>query len=78
MTTIELKNILLHRIAGINDKSFLAAINTIIGTKAEATIYKTTPEQQKKIKEGRDQIAKGDFFTNEQVEMEIDKWLKEK
>jgi hypothetical protein len=78
MTTVDLKNILLHRIAGIYDKSFLAAINTIIETKTESTIYKTTPEQQFKIKEGRKQISKGDFLTNEQVESEIDKWLKEK
>jgi len=78
MTTIDLKNILLHRIAGINDKSFLSAINTIIETKAESTIYKTTPEQQKMIREGQEQIAKGEFLTNEQVEMEIDKWLREK
>lgn len=78
MTTIELKNILIHRIAGINDKSFLTAINTIIETKSESTIFKTTPEQRKHIQEGKDQIAKGECFTNDQVEMEIDKWLKEK
>jgi predicted transcriptional regulator len=78
MTTVELKNILMHRIAGINDKSFLAAIKTIIETKSNTTIYKTTPEQRRRIKEGRDQIAKGEYFTNEQVEMEIDKWLSEK
>ena len=78
MTTVELKNILMHRIAGINDKSFLAAIKTIIETKSKTTIYKTTPEQRRRIKEGRTQIAKGEYFTNEQVEMEIDKWLSEK
>jgi predicted transcriptional regulator len=78
MTTVELKNILMHRIAGIEDKSFLVAIKTIIETKAKSTIYKTTPEQRKKIKEGRAQIAKGEYFTNDQVEMEIDKWLSEK
>ena len=78
MTTVELKNILMHRIAGINDKSFLAAIKTIIETKSNTTIYKSTPEQRRRIKEGRAQIAKGEYFTNEQVEMEIDKWLSEK
>ena len=75
MTTVELKNILIHKIAGINDKSFLTAIKTIIETKAETTIYKTTPEQQERIKEGRAQITKGECFTNEQVEKEIDKWF---
>jgi predicted transcriptional regulator len=77
MTTVELKNILMHQIAGIEDKSFLTAIKKIIETKSGTTIYKTTPEQRKRIKEGREQIAKGDFFTNDQVEMEIDSWLKE-
>lgn len=78
MTTVELKNILIQRIAGINDKSFLTAINTIVETKSESTIYKTTPEQRERIKVGLAQIAKGESFTNEQVEKEIDKWLKEK
>jgi predicted transcriptional regulator len=78
MTTVELKNILIQRIAGINDKSFLTAINTIVETKSEKTIYKTTPEQRERIKVGRAQIAKGESFTNEQVEKEIDNWLREK
>ncbi len=78
MTTVELKNILIQRIAGINDKSFLTAINTIVEAKSETTIYKTTPEQRERIKVGQAQIAKGESFTNEQVEKEIDKWLKEK
>jgi predicted transcriptional regulator len=78
MTTIELKNILIHRIAGIEDKTFLNAIRTIIESKSESTVYKTTPEQRRRIKESRDQIARGEFFTNEQVEKEVNKWLKEK
>jgi predicted transcriptional regulator len=78
MTTVELKNILIHRIAGINDKTFLAAIKTIIETKSESIIYKTSQAQRLGIQEGRDQIASGDYLTNEQVELEIDEWLKEK
>ena len=78
MTTIELKDILMHRIAGINDKSFLTAINTIIESKSETTIYQTSPEQRERIEEGRSQLLKGEGIANEQVEFEIDKWLKEK
>lgn len=78
MTTVELKNILMRQIAEINDKSILNAIKTFIESKSESTIYKTTPEQQKRIKESSKQIANGESFTNEQVELEIDKWLKEK
>lgn len=68
----------MHRIAEINDKSFLSAINTIIETKSNSTIYKTTPEQRKRIMEGKAQIVNGEFFTDEQVEKEIDQWLNEK
>ena len=78
MTTIELKDILIHKIAAINDKSFLAAMNTIIDTKSEKLIYKTTPEQKQGIKEGQEQVARGEFFSNDQVESAIDKWLSEK
>jgi len=78
MTTIELKHILIHKIAAINDKSFLAAMNTIIDTKSEKLIYKTTPEQRQQIKEGQEQFARGEYFSNDQVEAEINKWLSEK
>lgn len=78
MTTIELKDILIHKIAAINDKSFLAAMNIIIGAKSEKLIYKTTPEQRQRINEGQEQFLMGDTFSNSQVESEIDKWLIEK
>lgn len=78
MTTTELKKILLHQIAGINDKSFLTAIKTIIESRSKLTIYKTNPEQRKRISEGRAQIAKGEYFSNEEIETEIDKWLRER
>ena len=78
MTTVELKNFLIHRIAAIEDKTFLTAMKTIIKNQTETTIYQTTAEQRVKIMEGKVQIAKGDSKSNEQVEMEIDKWLNEK
>ena len=78
MTTIELKDILIHKIAAINDKSFLAAMNTIIDPKSEKLIYRTTPEQRQRIKEGQKQLARGESLSNDKVEAEIDKWLIEK
>jgi hypothetical protein len=78
MTTIELKDILIHKIAAINDKSFLDAMNTIVDTKSEKLIYKTTPEQRQRIKKGQEQFLSGETISNDQVEAEIDKWLREK
>ena len=37
--------------------------------------YYTSEEQKVKIKEGQEQIARGNYYTNEQVEKEIDEWL---
>lgn len=73
MTTIELKNILFHKIAAINDTSFLNAIHTIIDSKSEESIYPTSAEQKLKIQKGLKQIVNGDYFTTEQVESEINK-----
>jgi hypothetical protein len=78
MTTIELKDILIHKIAAINDKSFLAAMNTIVDTKSDKLIYKTTPEQKLKVKAAQEQFARGEAISNDQVEATIDKWLSEK
>ena len=77
MRTVDLKNILIHKISGINDISFLNAIKTIVDSKSESMVYMTSQVQQKSIIEGREQIARGEFFTNEQIELEIDQWLKE-
>ena len=78
MTTIELKDILIHKIAAINDKTFLAAMNTIVDTKSEKLIYRTTPEQKQRIKLAQEQIARGEGISNDQVEADIDKWLSER
>ena len=78
MTTIELKDILHHKISAINDKSFLAAMNTIIDTKSEKLIFKTTPEQKLRVKAAQEQIARGEGISNDQVVADIDKWLSER
>jgi hypothetical protein len=72
MTSGELKRILIHRLAAIDDKPFLNTIKTIIEAKSKSTIYKTTPEQLRAVEEGRAQVTRGEYHTYEQVEMEID------
>jgi predicted transcriptional regulator len=78
MTIIELKDIMYHKIAAINDKSFLAAINTMLDAKYEKLIYKLSPEQRLRIKEGQDQLSKGELLSHDQVMEDIDKWLDER
>jgi hypothetical protein len=78
MKTFELKSILYQKIAEINDKSFLSAINTIIESKSISTTFKTNSIQQYKIEEGKVQIKNGKSFTDVEVENELNKWFKEK
>lgn len=70
----ELQSILNQRILAIKDEQQLSDMITIVD-KSDKTIYYTTPEQEAKIKEGQEQISKGNFFTNKQVEKEVDEWL---
>jgi len=46
MTAIELKKLLVHRIAEINDESFLNAIKTILDSKSQSQILMLTKEQR--------------------------------
>ncbi len=77
MTAIEIKNLLIHQIASIHDEAFLNAIKTIIEAKTKSTTYQTSPEQKQKIDEGLSQIKEGNYFANNEVESDIEKWLKE-
>lgn len=78
METIELKNFLFHKIAEIDDKSFLEAIKTIIASKTDSAMFTLSNEQRKGIMEGKSQIESGEYFSNEQIEAETEKWLQEK
>lgn len=49
MTTIELKNMLIHKIAEIEDFSFLQAIKAVINSKADNEILPLTDEQKSDI-----------------------------
>jgi len=75
MTMMELKNILVHRISEINDVRFLEAIKTILDEKAEDTIQKLTKEQKREIRESQRDIKNGLFFSNDDLDNEIQGWL---
>jgi len=78
MKTVELKNILIHRIAEINDKSFLQAIKTILDSKSESKVLTLTPEQRNEIIASKKEIEQGLFIENDELEKEIEEWLNAK
>ncbi len=78
MNTSELKNVLVQRIAEIDDESFLQAIKTILDAKAEARTIRLTPGLSREIAASKREIEKGLFTGNDQLEKEIEEWLSEK
>lgn len=70
----ELQSILYSKILSVRDEHQLSDLITAID-QSNSTIYYTSDDQKAKIKEGQEQIAKGNYFTNAQVEKEVDEWL---
>jgi hypothetical protein len=70
----ELQTILYSKILSVTDEHQLSDLITTID-QSNSSIYYTSEEQKAKIMEGQKQIAKGNYFTNDQVENEVDEWL---
>ena len=77
MSTLELKNILIKRISEIDDNSFLEAIMTILDSKIDNKIYHLTSKQKDAIIESKRQVAKGEVFSNDQINQKFQEWLSE-
>lgn len=75
MTTFELKTLLIHRIAEINDISFLRALKTILDTKTEAGVIQLTQDQLNDIIESKKEIENGMFVENNVLDKQVRQWL---
>ena len=75
MTTFELKTILIHRIAEINDVSFLKDLKTILDTKTESGVIQLTQDQLDDIIESKKEIEKGLFVENNVLDKQVRQWL---
>jgi len=75
MTTIELKKVLIQRIAEINDVSFLKALKTILESKTETEVLSLTSEQRDEIIESKKEIEQGFYLEQELLDKKVSKWL---
>ncbi len=75
MTAFELKTLLIHRIAEINDVSFLRALKTILDTKTESGVIQLTQDQLEDIIESKKEIEKGMFVENNVLDKQVRQWL---
>ena len=76
MSTIELKNIIKSRIDSITDNDFLNALNIILISKTRDVII-LSEEQKLAIKKSQKEYADGKLYTNDAVNEEMEKWLRE-
>lgn len=78
MRAIELKKMLITRIAEIDDVSLLKAIKTILDAKAQVKTLSLTPEQRMEIAESKMDIERGLHTDQAELDKEFDKWLSAK
>jgi len=76
MGTIELKDILISRIAEIDDVQFLKAIKTILDTKTGSHTLELSNAQIQEINASREEITAGRFVEQSDLDGEIAVWLK--
>jgi len=78
MSTEDIKSRIHEGIENIDDNEFLLTIKELIERKYDSPDFSDLSEiQLKRIKDSEKQIDNGEFYTNEQVDKIIDKWLEE-
>lgn len=76
MSTLELKKLLISKIDDINDVELLKVAYKLLeyGSKKEG-IYQISDEEKIDIDLGLEQIKEGLVISDEEIQIEIDKWL---
>ncbi|HPT01099.1 MAG TPA: hypothetical protein PLJ84_00750 [Bacteroidales bacterium] len=78
MSTIELREKIISQLANINDAAFLRAIKVLIDTKVEKEVYRLSDYQKERIGLGRGHLKKGQTISHDEVQNEINQWLRSK
>lgn len=78
MTTLQLKRLLINRINEIDDIAFLKEIKNILDSKSKQQILKLTQEQRLEIQESKNEIDKGYYIGQSELDKEVERWANEK
>ncbi|MBN7812805.1 hypothetical protein J0A68_17755 [Algoriphagus sp. H41] len=78
MGTVELKKKLVAEINLSSNKELLEEMYRLLNQDNEAGVFKLSQSQKKAVTEAREQVRNGQFFTDEQVNDEMEEWLKGK
>ncbi|KAA5544050.1 hypothetical protein [Adhaeribacter rhizoryzae] len=76
MSTVELKERLIHKILHTDSPELLGEILRLLEIEnEEVEVVKLSNQQKQAIMKGQEDIKNGHFLTNEQADKEIDEWL---
>ena len=76
MSTIELRKLLIEKIQLTDDDKLLEEASRLLDVKIEEShVYILNDKQKEAIEQGRKQISKGEYLTDEESNKEIDEWL---
>lgn len=78
MSTIELREKIINQLANIHDASFLRALKILVDSKVEKEVYKLSDYQKGRVRLGREQLLKNQTISHEDLQKEIDQWLRSK
>ncbi|WP_341226951.1 hypothetical protein [uncultured Arcticibacterium sp.] len=75
MSTIDLKERVLKKIATVKEDYLLEEVLALIEFETNTELLKLTKDQKSAVDEASEQLKNGEYHTNEEVENEIDLWL---
>lgn len=76
MTTLDLKKQLIDKINSTQNDLLLAEVYRLLDMEiTDEELYKLNEEQLSEVAEAREQFKNGEYYTDEEVTKEIDKWL---
>ena len=78
MKAVDIKRKLIEEINLSHNESLLEEMYNFLNQDNKAGLYKLSEEQKNAVAEARDQLKNGQSFTNNQVNDEMEEWLKGK
>lgn len=76
MSTIELRKLLIEKIQSTDDNKLLEEASRLLEVEInESDVYILNDKQKAAIEQGRKEISKGEFLTDDESNREIDEWL---
>ena len=76
MTMTEIKNELIEKIKNIQDPEVIEELQRLLDMNVEPPVYKLTDDQKKEIDQARGEIRRNEGISSEEMDKEIDEWLK--